>query len=66
MRNFLKTSLKSGIIPYYREHVGTQKYSHAFINILKVKPYYEMPTLSKDEKQYLRTAIWNDFEVAQP
>ncbi len=64
MRNFLKVSLKYGLMTYYKEHVGSSKYSHAFNNILKAKYINEFPTLNKEEKQYLRTAIWNNLEVA--
>jgi len=30
LRNFLKTSLKYGLMSFYKEHVGILKYSHAF------------------------------------
>lgn len=62
MRNFLKTKLKFGLMEYYREHVSLQKYSHAFSQILQVKgEAKEAPALTKDEKQYLRTAIWSEY-----
>ena len=38
LRNFLKVSLKFGLMEFYKEHVAISKYSHAFQNILKVKP----------------------------
>jgi hypothetical protein len=61
MRNFFKVSLKLGLLEYYKEHVSTQKYAHAFQNILRAKPAIAPPTLSKDEKQYVRTAIWSEY-----
>ena len=62
MRNFLKVQLKFGLMHYYREHVSTQKYSHAFKHILQVKREAHAP-LNKDEKQYLRTAIWSEYQM---
>jgi len=62
MRNFLKTQLKFGLIEYYKEHVATQKYAHAFNAILKAKPATSAPNLTKDEKQYIRTAIWSEYQ----
>jgi hypothetical protein len=62
MRNFLKVSLKTGLLDYYREHVAISKYSHAFATILKVKPVSGPPSLTKDEKNYIRTAIWSEYQ----
>jgi|LauGreDrversion4_2_1035121.scaffolds.fasta_scaffold354043_1 hypothetical protein len=47
---------------YYREHVGNEKYSHAFKHILQVKKESQAP-LTKDEKAYLRTAIWSEYQM---
>lgn len=59
MRNFLKVSLKKGLLEFYKEHVATSKYSHAFQTILKVKPATQAPILTTNEKNYLRTATWS-------
>jgi hypothetical protein len=61
MRNFLKVSLKLGLLEFYKEHVGTCKYSHAFSTILKVKPMTQPPTITTNEKNYLRTATWSEY-----
>ena len=37
MRNFLKVSLKMGLLEYYREYVAKAKYSHQFNSMLKAK-----------------------------
>ena len=61
MRNFLKVSLKLGLLEFYKDHVGTCKYSHAFSTILKVKPMTQPPTITTNEKNYLRTATWSEY-----
>jgi hypothetical protein len=50
MRNFLKVQLKMGLLEYYKEHVGSSKYAHAFNTILRVKPATQAPVLNKEEK----------------
>jgi hypothetical protein len=61
LRNFLKVSLKFGLMEFYKEHVAISKYSHAFQNILKVKPMQQPPALTTNEKNYLRTATWSEY-----
>jgi hypothetical protein len=51
-----------GLVEYYGENVGQSKYAHAFSSILKAKPAIAAPNLSKDEKQYIRTAIWSEYQ----
>ena len=61
LRNFFKVNLKLGLVEYYKKHVSTQKYAHAFQNILRAKPATGVPSLTKDEKLYVRTAIWSEY-----
>ncbi len=60
MRNFLKVSLKMGLLEYYREYVAKAKYSHQFNSMLKAKDQPPQE-LNKDEKNYVRTAIWSEY-----
>ena len=62
MRNFLKVQLKMGLVEYYKEHIGSSKYAHAFNAILRVKNVSQAPTLTKEEKLYIRTAIWSEYQ----
>lgn len=62
MRNHLKVQLKFGLIDYYKEHVTVNKYAHAFAQILTAKLPKET-TLTTQEKNYLRTAIWNEYQL---
>ena len=62
MRNFLKVNLKYGLLQFYKENVANCKYSHAFQTILKVKLESQAaPTLTTNEKNYLRTATWSEY-----
>jgi hypothetical protein len=65
MRNFLKTQLKFGLAEYFKQHLGKLKYAHAFQHILTVKAP-SSPHLNKEEKAYLRSAIWSEYSMEAP
>jgi hypothetical protein len=63
MRNFLKTQLKFGLQDFFKHQLGKLKFSHANHFLLKAGELKEPVVLDKDEKQYLRSAVWSEYSM---
>jgi hypothetical protein len=62
----MKVQLKYGLAEYFKQSINKLKYSHAFPLLLTAKDSRGPIVLSKDEKAYLRTAIWSEYSMELP